>query len=93
MERKQLEIKLNYKGFWDWFLTKEQDFYKIVEKGDQEAIEKDFFGEIAPRLSQINEGYYFLTGMSNDSTAELVLTADGEISNIVFVEELIAAAP
>ncbi|UCA57914.1 DUF695 domain-containing protein [Chryseobacterium rhizoplanae] len=93
MERKQLEINLNYKGFWDWFLTKEQDFYKIVEKGDQEAIEKDFFDEIAPRLNHINEGYYFLTGMSNDSTAELVLTADGEISNVVFVEELIAAAP
>jgi len=31
--------------------------------------------------------------MVNDKTAELVLTADGAISNIIFVEELVAAAP
>lgn len=85
--------KLDYKGFWDWFLTKEEDFYKIVKEGEQEAIEKDFFDSIAPKLSQINEGYYFLTGMSDDSTAELVLTADGEIRNVVFIEELIDSAP
>lgn len=93
MEEQQLGEKLDYKGFWDWFLTKEQDFYTIVKEGSQEAIEKDFFDSIAPRLSQINEGYYFLTGMSDDSTAELVLTADGEIRNIIFIEELIEAAP
>lgn len=85
--------KLDYKGFWEWFLTKEKDFYQTVAKGNQEAIEKDFFDSIAPQLSQINGGYYFLTGMSDDSTAELVITADGEIRNIVFVEELIEAAP
>jgi hypothetical protein len=34
-----------------------------------------------------------LTGMCDDNTAELVLTADGFTKNIVFVEELIAAAP
>ncbi|MDN3691162.1 DUF695 domain-containing protein [Chryseobacterium tructae] len=85
--------KLDYKGFWDWFLTKEKDFYQIVAKGGQEAIEKDFFDSMAPKLSQINGGYYFLTGMSDDSTVELILTADGEIRNIVFIEELIEAAP
>jgi hypothetical protein len=88
-----MEEKLDYKGFWDWFLTKEKDFYTIVEQRDQEAIEKDFFDSIAPKLSQINEGYYFLTGMRDDSTAELILTADGEIRNVVFIEELIEAAP
>jgi hypothetical protein len=69
--------------------NREKSFYQVVKNGDQEAIEKDFFDKIAPRLSQINEGYYFLTGMSDDSTAELVLTADGEIRNVVFIEELI----
>lgn len=93
MEEKQLEKELNYKGFWDWFLTKEKDFYEVVKSHSRETIEKDFFDLIAPMLSQINEGYYFLTGMSDDSTAELVLTADGEIMNIVFIEELIDAAP
>ncbi|REC62594.1 DUF695 domain-containing protein [Chryseobacterium pennae] len=89
MEQKQLD----YKDFWDWFLAKEKYFYEIVKNGGQEAIEKDFFDHIAAKLRQINEGFYFLTGMSNDSTAELVFTADGEIRNIVFIEELIEAAP
>ncbi|WP_160135949.1 DUF695 domain-containing protein [Chryseobacterium sp. c4a] len=88
-----MDEKLDYKGFWNWFLTKEENFYQIVAIGDQEAIEKDFFDSIAPMLSQINAGYYFLTGMCDDSTVELVLTADGEVRNIVFIEELIAAAP
>lgn len=85
--------QLDYQGFWDWFLTEEKNFYEVVKNGGPEAIEKDFFDKIAPRLGQINEGYYFLTGMSDDSTAELVLTADGEIRNVVFIEELIQAAP
>lgn len=70
MEEKQLGKEFDYKGFWDWFLTKEKDFYDAVKNRGQESIEKDFFDHIAPRLSQINEGYYFLTGMSDDSTAD-----------------------
>lgn len=31
--------------------------------------------------------------MYDDSTVELILTADGAIKNIVFVEELVEAAP
>ena len=37
--------------------------------------------------------FYFLAGMTTDKKAELVLTADGIIKNIVFVEDLVAAAP
>jgi len=37
--------------------------------------------------------FFFLTGMCDDHTAELVLTADGAIENLVFVEELVASAP
>jgi hypothetical protein len=36
---------------------------------------------------------FFLTGMYNDDTVELVLTADGAVKNIVFVEELVNSAP
>lgn len=80
-----------YQDFWDWFLTKEKEFYEVVK--DRVHIEKDFFEVIAPKLRHINEGYYFLSGMSDDSTVEFILTAEGEIKNIVFVEELIDAAP
>ncbi|WP_300685626.1 DUF695 domain-containing protein [Chryseobacterium sp.] len=71
----------------------EKIFYEVVEKKDVKAIEKDFFDVIAPKLNQVNEGYYFLTGMSDDTTAELIITVEGEIKNIVFAEELIDAAP
>jgi hypothetical protein len=93
MEEKEFNRKLDYKSFWDWFLTMEKDFYEVVKKREQEAIEKDFFDIISPKLSQVNEGYYFLTGMFDDFTAELIVTVEGEIRNIVFAEELIAAAP
>jgi len=82
---------LTYQDFWDWFLTKEKEFYEVVK--NRTNIEKDFFEVISPKLRQINEGYYFLAGMSDDSKVEFIVTAEGEIKNIVFVEELIEAAP
>lgn len=82
---------LTYQDFWNWFLTKENEFYQVVK--DHIDIEKDFFNIISPKLHNINEGFSFLTGMCDDSTVELIITAEGEIKNIVFVEELIGAAP
>ncbi|MDQ1806462.1 DUF695 domain-containing protein [Chryseobacterium sp. CKR4-1] len=81
----------NYNDFWDWFLTKEKDFYEIIKNHDH--IESGFFDIISPRLKQINQGYYFLVGMYDDSTVELIITVDGEIKNIVFAEEIVEASP
>lgn len=92
--KKEINIKSDintYQDFWEWFATREKDFYEIVK--NRTYIEAEFFEVISPKLRQINEGYYFLAGISDDSTAELIITAEGEIKNIVFVEELIAAAP
>lgn len=80
-----------YNDFWKWFLTKEKDFFKAIK--EHQNIEKDFLDVISPKLKQINAGYYFLCGMSEDSVAELIITADGDIKTIVFAEEIIAAAP
>ncbi len=80
-----------YQDFWNWFLTKEKDFYEVVK--NREHIETDFFDLISSQLRQINEGFYFLAGMSDEKTAELIITAEGEIKNIVFAEEIITAAP
>jgi hypothetical protein len=66
-------------------------FHKIVK--DQGNIEKDFFNKLSPKLEELKEGFWYLTGMYDDNTAELVITADAVIKNIVFVEELIQAAP
>lgn len=88
--KKEVAIK-SYADFWNWFEKCEKDFFNAVSKG--ENIEKVFFDKLSPKLGELKEGYFFLTGMVNDSTAELVLTADGNIKNIVFVEDLVNAAP
>ncbi|MDR2236723.1 MAG: DUF695 domain-containing protein [Chryseobacterium sp.] len=82
-----------YQDFWNWFQTKEKDFYEIVKNRESERIEKDFFDVISPKLRQLNDHFYFLTGMYDDATAELIITVDGDVRNIVFAEELIKEAP
>jgi len=88
--KKQESIN-NYNDFWNWFQQNEKSFYQAVK--NNQNIEIDFFDKLAPKLGELREGYYFLAGMLNDTTAELILTADGRVKNIVFVEELVNAAP
>jgi hypothetical protein len=88
--KKEVAIQSNT-DFWNWFATNEKEFFSVVStRGD---IEKDFFSKLSPKLEELKEGYFFLTGMADDNTAELVLTADGNTKNIVFVEELVNTAP
>jgi len=83
-------IKSN-EEFWAWFQKNERTFFKVIkEQGD---IEKQFFDIISPKLNELKPGYFYLTGMFDDNTAELILTADGVVKNIFFVEELINSAP
>lgn len=90
LKTKDESIRSN-SDFWTWFLKHEKTFFKVIEKHDN--IEKDFFDKISPKLNELKEGFFYLTGMLDDKTAELILTADGTIKNIVFVEELVASAP
>jgi hypothetical protein len=77
--------------FWSWFKSKEKYFYGILK--DQADVENHFFKPLAEKLNQLRDGYWFLTGMKNEYLAELVITADGVVENIVFVEELVKEAP
>jgi hypothetical protein len=88
---KKEETISSYDEFWNWFQRNERGFFTAVKK--HKSIEKDFFDKLAPKLNQVKEEIYYLTGMFDDNTAELILTAEGMIRNIVFVEELINAAP
>jgi hypothetical protein len=88
--KKEQPIK-NYSDFWNWFQENERTFFNAVK--NQKNIEKVFFEKLSPKLTELKEGYFYLTGMYDDNTAELVMTADGNIKNIVFVEELIEHAP
>lgn len=80
-----------YENFWNWFLQHEKEFFNVVKHSDN--IEELFFNKLSPQLDIIKEGIFFLAGMLAEDTAELVFTPDGKIKNIVFIEELVAAAP
>ena len=81
----------SYVDFWKWFHKNAKVFFKVV-KG-QGNIEKDFFDKLSPKLDELKDGFWYVTGMYSDDLAELIITADGSVKNIVFVEELIQAAP
>lgn len=78
-------------GFWEWFTANQQNFFEVVKSGKK--IEQHFFTPLSKKLDQLKDGYWYVTGMYNEHTAELIFTADGTIKNIVFVEELVAYAP
>jgi hypothetical protein len=80
-----------YEDFWNWFSKNEKAFHKVVKAAGN--IEKEFFNELTPKLDELQEGIFFVTGMHDDNTVELILTAEGSIKNIVFVEEIVGAAP
>lgn len=80
-----------YADFWRWFETNEKAFHRVVR--NQQDIEKNFFDRVSPKLGKLHEGMFLLTGMCDPETAELIITPDGVIKNIVFAEEIVAAAP
>lgn len=82
---------VTHKDFWDWFTIHQKKLWKTIYNG--EKIEEVFFDTMMSKLNQIKDGIYFLAGMYDHQTAELILTADTNIKNIVFVEDLIKSAP
>lgn len=83
----------SYADFWGWFAEHQSGFHKIIQTKDSARIEREVFPPLSAALGQIKDGFFFLMGMVDSSTADLVFTADGNPKNIVFVEELVAAAP
>lgn len=83
----------SYTDFWNWFVKHERNFYNAVKSQSQSQIANGFFKKLDPALAQVKSDIYFVTGMYDKDTAELVLSAEGAIKNIVFVEELVKSAP
>lgn len=81
----------NASDFWKWFADHEKTFFKVVK--NQDKVDEKFFDELLPRLHQLNNNFYCLTGMYDEQTAELVISAEGEIKTFVFAEDLVTAAP
>lgn len=83
-------IKTN-SDFWNWFEQHAAGFHTVLKQRDH--IERKLLNKVIEKLNQLREGYFVLVGMNDGGTAELIITPDGAIKNIVFAEELIAAAP
>ena len=83
--KKEKEIE-SYGDFWDWFVSNSERFYRVVK--NNKNINSLFFSFLDPKIKKLHDGIFYLTGMSDSKTAELVLTADGSPRNIVFVEEM-----
>lgn len=81
----------SYSDFWEWFMKNEKKFLQAVKEHDN--INELFFNKLSPKLEELNDGFWFLAGMHDENTAELILTADGDIKKIVFIEELVSHAP
>ena len=84
-------LTVAYTTFWDWFTQYERTYFQVVQEGTH--IQEAFFDDLSPALDAVKEGLYFQAGMADDHIAELVISAEGAIENIVFAEELVAAAP
>ena len=81
----------SYEDFWLWFQKNENTFFKIVKS--KLNVQVEFLDKIIMKLNDYKDGYFFLTGMFNDDIVELIFTSEGTIKNIVFVEEIVQAAP
>jgi len=80
-----------YKNFWKWFYEREGEFHNVLkENGDVHGV---FFTHLAKKLDLVKEGFWYLAGMNDNETAELIITVDSDVKNIAFAEELINAAP
>lgn len=77
--------------FWKYFEAHAATFHKVVQ--EHKNIHTEFLDKIGAKLSQLSEGIFYLTGMYDDNTAELILTPDGNITMVAFIEDLVAAAP
>ena len=81
----------SYADFWNWFRQHEKHFFNTVQT--RQNIHAVFFDPMSAQLQHLKDGYFFLVGMSASGVADMIFTADGNLKNIVFVEELVAAAP
>ncbi|MEM6723072.1 MAG: DUF695 domain-containing protein [Bacteroidota bacterium] len=56
-------------------------------------VEEDFLNKISGPLDHYNPDIYYLAGIDSDNQAELILSAEGSLRAIPYVEQLIDKAP
>lgn len=89
--KKEEVIIGSYQDFWNWFMQHEKSFFERIKNNN--VVSEKFIDPVIENLQKLNQQFYCLAGMYNENTAELVISAEGDIKTFVFVEELVAAAP
>lgn len=82
-----------YAKFWQWFQKHQKGFHRIIVEMNRDTIEGELFDKLSSELESVHHGIFFLAGMFDAETAELIFSPNGIVSNIVYIEELIASAP
>lgn len=86
-----VELDTQYKNFWKWFVEQESVFLEVIKNND--GVVEKFIDVVGPRLKEINPNFNMLTGMSKDGVGELIITPDGALKALPFVDDLVAVAP
>lgn len=86
-----VELDTQYTAFWDWFVIYEAEFLEVIKNND--GVVEKFIDVVGPKLKEINPNFNMLTGMGKDGVGELIITPDGALKALPFVDDLVAVAP
>ncbi|HEV2481677.1 MAG TPA: DUF695 domain-containing protein [Puia sp.] len=78
---------------WEWFLENEPALFHVVKSKDSRKVNDRFLKALMPRLQALCDTLYCEVGMFDETRAELVISAQGDVKSFVFAEDLVAAAP
>jgi len=79
------------KEFWTWFKDNAERFFQVVKL--ENKISANFINPVSEKLNALRNGYFLLAGMYSDDVAELIITADGDVRVIPFIEKLVNQSP
>lgn len=77
--------------FWDWF-SKHNEQYLNLHRIDHASEIDDLLENLLSHLHQYNDNLYFQIG-GDDTTQELIITAEGNKQHFQDVEKLVEGAP
>ncbi|MET0462248.1 MAG: DUF695 domain-containing protein [Chitinophagaceae bacterium] len=81
----------DYETFWEWFSFHQKEFYSTLQS--RTNIDTRLMNRLVPALHQLNPGFFCVCAIDRNNTAELIISAEGDVKNFVFVEDLVSSAP
>ncbi len=79
------------RAFWKWFGAHAAKFKIVLERN--ENVEDELFNPLSTAFQAFKADIFFLLGHRNNETAELIITADGNVKNFYLIDAIVAEAP